>query len=115
MMLRCTNLGLVAGDFSLSNISFDLEAGAWGTIMGPTGCGKSTLIEGLCGLRRVQAGRIEIGGKCVTHVPPRDRGIGVEDKARKEERAWQYYPWDPERWRCSCTTQALARARRGHA
>jgi ABC-type sugar transport system ATPase subunit len=44
--------------------------------MGRTGCGKTTLLEILCGLRRPQAGRVFIGGRDVTDLPPGERGIG---------------------------------------
>src|SRR4051812_42480304 len=44
--------------------------------MGRTGCGKTTLLEAVCGLRPVRAGRIRLGTADVTHLPPADRGIG---------------------------------------
>ncbi len=44
--------------------------------MGRTGCGKTTLLEILCGLRRPGSGSIFIGGREVTHLPPGKRGVG---------------------------------------
>jgi ABC-type sugar transport system ATPase subunit len=44
--------------------------------MGSTGCGKTTLLEVLCGLRRPQKGRVLIDGCDVTSLEPRERGIG---------------------------------------
>ena len=44
--------------------------------MGRTGRGKTTILESLCGLRRVQSGMIMIRGMDVTNWPPADREIG---------------------------------------
>jgi ABC-type sugar transport system ATPase subunit len=44
--------------------------------MGRTGCGKTTLLEIICGLRRPLAGRVLIGDRDVTDEPPGARGIG---------------------------------------
>jgi ABC-type sugar transport system ATPase subunit len=44
--------------------------------MGSTGCGKTTLLEVLCGLRQPQKGRVLIDGREVTSLEPRERGIG---------------------------------------
>jgi len=45
-------------------------------LMGRTGCGKTTLLEIICGLRRPHAGRVLIGERDVTHELPAARGIG---------------------------------------
>jgi ABC-type sugar transport system ATPase subunit len=44
--------------------------------MGKTGSGKTTILEAICGLRRVQSGRIMIDGQDVTRWAPADRNIG---------------------------------------
>ncbi len=44
--------------------------------MGGTGCGKTTLLEIICGLRRALSGRVRIDGRDVTDEPPGARGIG---------------------------------------
>ncbi len=44
--------------------------------MGPTGRGKTTLLESICGLRKVATGQILIHGQDVTHWNPADRQIG---------------------------------------
>ncbi len=44
--------------------------------MGRTGVGKTTLLESLCGLRQVTAGRIWLADREVTHLKPAERGIG---------------------------------------
>jgi ABC-type sugar transport system ATPase subunit len=44
--------------------------------MGKTGCGKTTLLEAICGLRQVHAGRIVLLGRDVTQLKPAQRGVG---------------------------------------
>ena len=76
-MLDCRNISIAAGGFALSGIDLQVQAGQWATIMGSTGCGKTTLLEAICGLRDVTAGSIHIGGVDVTRLAPRCRGIGL--------------------------------------
>ncbi len=70
------NLTLAAGDFRREGISFAIPEGQCGVLMGKTGCGKTTLMETLCGLRNASGGRILIGERDITDLPPRLRGIG---------------------------------------
>lgn len=65
-----------AGDFSLSGISFTIPQGKYAVLMGRTGSGKSSLLEILCGLRRIKTGIIRINRVDVTSHPPGRRGIG---------------------------------------
>jgi ABC-type sugar transport system ATPase subunit len=44
--------------------------------MGQTGCGKTSLLEAVAGLRPVAGGRIVLGDRDVTRLPPGERGIG---------------------------------------
>jgi ABC-type sugar transport system ATPase subunit len=44
--------------------------------MGPTGCGKTTLIEVICGLRKASSGRVLVNDVDVTREPPGNRGVG---------------------------------------
>jgi molybdate transport system ATP-binding protein len=52
-------------------------------LLGPNGAGKTTVLRALAGLRRLDAGRIELDGRVLTdvlsgqHVPPADRHVGV--------------------------------------
>ena len=45
--------------------------------MGRSGAGKTTLMEGLCGLRKIEEGKIELDGIDITHLRPGERGIGL--------------------------------------
>jgi ABC-type sugar transport system ATPase subunit len=75
-MIRFDHISWQAGAFRLADVSFTVPAGRYAVLMGKTGCGKTTLLEILCGLRRPQAGRVFIGERDVTDLPPGARGIG---------------------------------------
>ncbi|HZW87579.1 MAG TPA: ABC transporter ATP-binding protein [Myxococcaceae bacterium] len=46
-------------------------------LVGPSGCGKTTTLRMIAGLEDVSGGDISIGGKSVTHLPPKDRDIAM--------------------------------------
>ncbi|HEY7415320.1 MAG TPA: ABC transporter ATP-binding protein [Ktedonobacteraceae bacterium] len=53
----------------LHGISFEVPTGAIVAILGANGAGKTTLMRALSGLIRTQAGRIEMDGKNLEHIP----------------------------------------------
>jgi multiple sugar transport system ATP-binding protein len=61
----------------LKGIDLTVENGEFAVLLGPSGCGKSTLLNVIAGLERPNSGTIEIGGRVVTDVPPRDRDIAM--------------------------------------
>jgi ABC-type sugar transport system ATPase subunit len=75
-MMSVEQLAVRAGSFALRDISFRIETGQYAVLMGRTGCGKTSLLEAICGLRRVTAGRILCRGDDVTHWDPADRHVG---------------------------------------
>lgn len=75
-MIQVTQLAVRAGAFRLEDISFEISAGEYGVLMGKTGCGKTTILEAICGLKQVTAGRISLCRVDVTDLPAGDRGIG---------------------------------------
>jgi len=70
------NVHVRAGAFALDGISLDVPTGAYAVLMGRTGCGKTTLLETIAGLKPIRAGRILIHGTDVTGLKPPQRGIG---------------------------------------
>jgi multiple sugar transport system ATP-binding protein len=54
-----------------------VNEGEFIVFVGPSGCGKSTLLRAIAGLEDVTTGRITIGGRDVTEVPPAKRGIAM--------------------------------------
>lgn len=75
-MIRFDSIALIQGNFLLSDVSFEVPEGAYAVLMGPTGCGKSTVLELLCGLRAPMAGRICLNDDDVTALSPAARGVG---------------------------------------
>jgi NitT/TauT family transport system ATP-binding protein len=54
---------------ALEGVSLDVPSGAIGCIVGPTGCGKTTLLRLAAGLEAPDAGRIEVGGGAKGQAP----------------------------------------------
>ncbi len=75
-MISVENLSIQVGGFSLQGISFEIPTGQYGVLMGKTGCGKTTVLESLCGLKPQTAGRIRLMDRDVTKLKPAHRGIG---------------------------------------
>ncbi len=65
------------GTVALDRLYLDFELGEFVVLLGPSGSGKTTACRLLAGLEQPSSGRIEIGGKDVTNMPPRSRGIGM--------------------------------------
>ena len=61
----------------LENISFKVPPGGFTIILAPSGCGKSTLLRLVAGLERPDAGRIQVGGREVTDLAPKDRDMAM--------------------------------------
>jgi sn-glycerol 3-phosphate transport system ATP-binding protein len=59
----------------IDGVNCDIRDGEFIVILGPSGCGKSTLLRIIAGLETASGGQIEIGGRVVTHVEPKDRNI----------------------------------------
>jgi len=61
----------------LKGINLEMGAGEFTVLVGPSGCGKSTLLNIIAGLERQSSGNIEISGRVVDDVPPKDRDIAM--------------------------------------
>jgi multiple sugar transport system ATP-binding protein len=58
-------------------LNLEIKDGEFLVLVGPSGCGKSTSLRMLAGLEEINKGSILIGGRDVTHVPPKDRDIAM--------------------------------------
>ena len=76
MSIRLENLALSAGTFARVGLDLQVPDGGYAVLMGRTGCGKTTLLETVCGLRPSVGGRILLAGVDVTHRRAAERGIG---------------------------------------
>ncbi|MCB8837615.1 ABC transporter ATP-binding protein [Aurantimonas sp. VKM B-3413] len=61
----------------LHGIDLDIQAGEFVVFVGPSGCGKSTLLRVIAGLEDITGGTLEIGGKVVNALTPKQRGIAM--------------------------------------
>jgi ABC-type sugar transport system ATPase subunit len=61
----------------LRGVDVEIPEGAFAVLVGPSGCGKSTLLRLVAGLETADAGTVEIAGKDVTLLPPRDRDVAM--------------------------------------
>jgi sn-glycerol 3-phosphate transport system ATP-binding protein/multiple sugar transport system ATP-binding protein len=61
----------------LRGVDVSLQKGEFGVLVGPSGCGKSTLLRIVAGLEEVSSGTIDIAGRNVTDLPPKDRDIAM--------------------------------------
>jgi len=75
-MISLSELTICQGGFSLRGVSLEIPTGQYGVLMGKTGTGKTTLLEAICGLRPLTAGRIRLMGRDVTNLRPAARGLG---------------------------------------
>ena len=74
--LALEDLEVQAGAFRLVGIDLAVRAGGYLVILGPTGAGKTLLLETVAGLRRPRRGRILLDGADITSLPPEKRNIG---------------------------------------
>ena len=75
-MIAVEGLSIRQGAFALDGVTFTVPAGAYAVLMGPTGGGKTTVLEAIAGLRRPTAGRVVLAGRDVTALPPAARNVG---------------------------------------
>ena len=75
-MISLSQVSIRQGAFALGNVTLEVPTGQYGVLMGKTGCGKTTLLEAVCGLRRLESGTVRLLDRDVTGLRPADRGIG---------------------------------------
>ncbi len=76
-LLDIEDLHINLGEFYLEGVSFSLEKGDYLNIIGPTGAGKTILLESIIGFWRPDKGCICLEGKDITDELPERRRIGI--------------------------------------
>ena len=61
----------------LHSIDLEIDEGEFVVLVGPSGCGKSTTLRLIAGLEEVTNGQIEIGGRVVNNLEPKERNIAM--------------------------------------
>ena len=74
-MIEIRGLDLNLGNFRIEDLNLRLEEGSFNVLLGPTGSGKTLILESIIGLRRFTGGKIIVGGEEVQKLPPEKRGI----------------------------------------
>jgi multiple sugar transport system ATP-binding protein len=62
---------------AVDDVSLTISDGDFMVLLGPSGCGKTTLLRSIAGLEQIDGGRVRIGGRDVTDLPPRKRRIAM--------------------------------------
>jgi len=75
-MIEIKNLAVNLGTFLLEDINLSIEPGEYFIILGPTGAGKTILLESIAGLHPIKSGEIWLNGREVTKLEAEKRGIG---------------------------------------
>ncbi|MBU0624645.1 MAG: ABC transporter ATP-binding protein [Candidatus Thermoplasmatota archaeon] len=75
-MISVESLNYSAGKFHLSDVSMQVQDGDTLVILGPTGAGKTVLLELVAGFRRPKSGSVFLDGRDLTHLPPEKRTVG---------------------------------------
>ncbi len=75
-MIALSGVSVRVGAFTLPAVTLTVATGEYAVLMGRTGCGKTTLLEAVAGLRAIDAGRVELMGRDVTGLRPGERGVG---------------------------------------
>ncbi|MFN2398757.1 MAG: ATP-binding cassette domain-containing protein, partial [Gemmatimonadaceae bacterium] len=75
-MIAVSGLGARVGSFELADVSFSVDSGQYGVVIGPAGSGKTTLLETLAGIIPQSAGTTLLEGLDVTSMPPEERHVG---------------------------------------
>jgi molybdate/tungstate transport system ATP-binding protein len=76
-MLQLKNLSVQLGDFFMEDVSLDVAQGEFFLIMGPTGAGKSILLESIAGIIEKTKGGIFLKGREITSLPAEKRKISI--------------------------------------
>ena len=76
-MIRIDNLYVSLGNFNLYDINCEIEENSFFVLMGPTGAGKTVLLEAIAGLTPVKRGSIFIGERDVTGLPPEKHDVSI--------------------------------------
>lgn len=62
---------------AVDNVTLEIAAGEFVSLLGPSGSGKTTILMGIAGFEHPTSGRVEIGGHDCTNLPANKRNLGM--------------------------------------
>ena len=78
MRIKLENFTKAFGDtVVIDNMSLEIKSGEMLALLGPSGCGKSTTLFSICGIHRMNSGRLLFGETDVSTLPSQKRNVGV--------------------------------------
>ena len=76
-MIKIQNVNKKIGNFELKNIDLTVKKGEYFVILGPSGTGKTMLLEILAGLQKIKSGTLYFNKKLMNKVDPEYRSVGM--------------------------------------
>lgn len=76
-MIALEQVSLTLGEFSLRNVTMRISKGEYLVLLGPSGAGKTVLLEAIAGLRIPETGTVTINERDVGRVLPEHRGTAL--------------------------------------
>ncbi|MGB4579613.1 MAG: ATP-binding cassette domain-containing protein [Methanoculleus sp.] len=76
-MIEFDQVSLTLGSFRLNDVSLKIERGDYYFVVGPSGAGKTVILEAIAGLHRPESGRVLLRGDDITILPPEKRGVAL--------------------------------------
>lgn len=76
-MIEFEHVSLELGDFALKDVSLSIQKGDHYCILGPSGAGKTVILEAVAGLHTPREGRVLLRGEDVGEIPPERRGVAL--------------------------------------
>lgn len=90
-MLRAESVSFgYDGGFTLADVSVTIAAGSLTGLLGPNGCGKTTLLKVLCGVLRPRTGRVMLGDRVLPSMTRRELARRVAVVPQETHPAFDY-------------------------
>jgi multiple sugar transport system ATP-binding protein len=65
------------GPRAVANLDLEIRDGEFMVFVGPSGCGKTTALRMVAGLEEISDGEVEIGGRVVNDLSPKERDVAM--------------------------------------
>ena len=76
--VKVENISMKYGDLvALNKVSFECKEGEFFTLLGPSGAGKTTMLELIAGIKKPAEGHVYIGDRMVNELPPQERNVAM--------------------------------------